>query len=285
EPATDLPKIPGTGLHGPIRHYAARYAVEKLGDRKYLDCAGQVRPNQDHDKKCPICSTFGRPGEEEVGAGMANVHDAQILFFAVSSMYGAVWVTTPRVLSDYGILVKKADTEEEITEQIPLGTAYRLETATGIGTDMINLGWLVFHAPQNCRLESHLWPLNLEEELIERLLKSRLLVVDEGSFTQIVRSNLEVRTSVSIDPKTGAAKGEALFTYEAIPRGTILAFEVIWDKYREFESDFEGRENVPEWNCPEKVFETGLTLIETLGVGGIGTRGFGRMKWLKRREN
>jgi CRISPR-associated protein Cmr4 len=206
-------------------------------------------------------------------------------------MYGAVWVTTPRVLSDYGIVVKNADTGEEITEQIPLSTAYRLETATGIGTDMINLGWLVFHAPQKCRLENHpdseclLWPLNLEEKLVmvERLLNSRLLVVDEGSFTQIVKSNLEVRTSVSIDPKTGAAKGEALFTYEAIPRGTILAFEVIWDKYREFETDFESHEKIPEWNCPEKVFETGLTIIETLGVGGIGTRGFGRMKWLKRR--
>ena len=49
----------------------------------------------------------------------------------------------------------------------------------------------------------------------------RLVLVDDGLFCQIVNSNLEVRTSVSIDPITGAAKEGALFTYEALPRASL----------------------------------------------------------------
>jgi len=32
------------------------------------------------------------------------------------------------------------------------------------------------------------------------------------------------------------------------------------------------------WKCPMDVARTGLRLMEFLGVGGMGTRGFGRMK-------
>jgi CRISPR-associated protein Cmr4 len=47
-------------------------------------------------------------------------------------------------------------------------------------------------------------------------------------FGTLVNDNMEVRTLVSIDPETGAAKDTALFTYEAIPRGALLWFEVIY---------------------------------------------------------
>ncbi|OPX33884.1 hypothetical protein B1H10_04800 [candidate division KSB1 bacterium 4484_188] len=35
-----------------------------------------------------------------------------------------------------------------------------------------------------------------------------------------------------------------------------------------------------EWIAPSKVFEAGLSKIEMFGVGGMGTRGFGRVRWV-----
>lgn len=46
-------------------------------------------------------------------------------------------------------------------------------------------------------------------------------------FIHVVNSNLEVRTSVSINPETGAAEEGALFSYEALPRGTVVVWEII----------------------------------------------------------
>ena len=38
------------------------------------------------------------------------------------------------------------------------------------------------------------------------------------------------------------------------------------------------------WECPLDVAEAGLETIEWLGVGGMGTRGFGRMRIVKQVE-
>ena len=53
-------------------------------------------------------------------------------------------------------------------------------------------------------------------------ISGNLVIVPDSLISQIINSNLEVRTSVSIDPLTGAAKKGALFTSEAIPRGTAF---------------------------------------------------------------
>ena len=63
-------------------------------------------------------------------------------------------------------------------------------------------------------------------------IADRIVLTTQRLFSQIVNSNLEVRTSVSIDPKTGAAESGALFTYEAIPRTTWLWSDVVEDNYR-----------------------------------------------------
>ena len=117
-----------------------------------------------------------------------------------------------------------------------------------------------------------------------------------------------MRTSVSIDPLTGAAKEGALFTYEAIPRAAWLWCDLVEDDYRRDpvtkESKFpvtikkartvrkqndNGKEYVifhdnqgelleETWSHPLDVVKAGLTLAEHLGIGGMGTRGFGRSK-------
>ena len=63
-------------------------------------------------------------------------------------------------------------------------------------------------------------------------IRNRVVLVSDGLFSQIVNSNLEVRTSVAINPETGAAEEGALFTYEAIPRATVLWMDVVVSDYQ-----------------------------------------------------
>jgi CRISPR-associated protein Cmr4 len=138
-------------------------------------------------------------------------------------------------------------------------------------------------------------------------MHDRLALVSDSLFPHIVNSNLEVRTSVSIDPATGAAQEKALFSYEALPRSTVLVWEVIAKNPRLFkigdqEIQLDGH-TAPATQAPEPVSEvvkkdetpdegtdgTGAEhvlevvkkahpYLEHLGVGGMGTRGMGRIK-------
>ena len=118
---------------------------------------------------------------------------------------------------------------------------------------------------------------------------------------------MEVRTSVSIDPETGAAADKALFTYEAIPRSAILWLDVVEDDFKgakdrhfprtenkckveEVEKENGAKEdrytdnagnplgNGEVWEKPLDVVTAGIKLAKLLGVGGMGTRGFGRVR-------
>lgn len=252
EPGTRIPKIPGTSLSGAIRQYAARHAER--------DCAGQ----KGHCGKdsCPICYTFGfvkGEGEEAKGrSGVVNIFDAHILFFPVYSMMGPVWVTTRQRLEDAGF-----------NGNLPEPSAGKV-LFTFDRTDPLNLGWLMV---EGSKISNELTPPD-EQNKNERwkTIQGRLVIVPDNLFGQVVNSNLEVRTSVSINPETGAAESGGLFTYEAIPRSTFLMAEIIQDDYK---AEFPGNQN--GWKQPLDVVKTGLKMIEYLGVGGMGTRGFGRV--------
>jgi CRISPR-associated protein Cmr4 len=126
-----------------------------------------------------------------------------------------------------------------------------------------------------------------------RAVAKKIVLVQEALFSQVVKSNLEVRTSVAIKPETGAAEDGALFTYEAIPRATFLTAEVVLDDYHSDEKGWtlgeiketgkereDGQRNpLPggSWKGPLDVVKAGFKMIEWLGVGGMGTRGFGRI--------
>jgi CRISPR-associated protein Cmr4 len=188
--------------------------------------------------------------------------------------------------------------------------------------------------------EWHL-PEKLEKKLPEQV-KNRTVLVSTKLLSQIVNSNLEVRTSVAINPETGTAEEGALFTYEAIPRATVLWFDVVVDDFRgsfpdserlsmwenilkngsdkekekllknwKLLKEKENSEKLDEaiqkaqrWIKDEKftdkdvekwkwermkcdntdkedilcIIDSGLKWAEHLGIGGMGTRGFGRVK-------
>lgn len=289
EPGTNLPKIPGTSLAGAARSYAAmQYGKpQAAGQHTHLPARNRDR------SKCPIIYTFGTTTEADGGqAGCISFGDARLLFAPVNSMRGPVWVTTSSLLKEVGIKATG------IPDPLPaLATSLAIPEKDA---KQLNLGWMLF---DNIAVGVDLsWPGSLPEPDLFSELKKRVAIVSENHFSIIVNSNLEVRTSVSIDPDTGAAKQGALFTYEAIPRASWFWSDLVEDNYntRPFPQtsqkflfseetdekgttvslgqDGKGDDLGQTWQRPLDVALSGLRLAEYLGVGGMGTRGFGRLK-------
>jgi len=281
EPGTNLPKIPGTSLAGACRTCAAMQE-----DGRFPHCAGQGQaksPYQGHcgQPDCPICVTFGfSKGEGGSFQGLAQFSDARLVFFPVHSLAGPVWVTCPAILGDLNI-TEAAPADGEVRVFGDVKTSGRL-----------NLGWLMLAVKDGNRpLKASDFP-GVPQEIL-----NRAVLVSDKMFGHIVNDNLEVRTSVSIDPQTGAAAEGALYTYEALPRANVLMFEVVVSHPKYYRIAVQVKKNdktETEHHIPlsdqdhpdgdiEKVKATitnGMKLFETLGVGGMGTRGMGRLRVL-----
>jgi CRISPR-associated protein Cmr4 len=268
-----VPKIPGTSIEGTARTYAYFQ-----GQALKKECA---KGNKDACGHCNVCVSFGYTGEERSQQGLAIFSDARVLFFSLSSLVGPVWVTSPSKLKELGVREDGSVWESFDKSESCIPSSYLKDKLQNVG--YLNFGWLLLQLEKRGnQLAAHNISVNTvfgEDELpFERRgldkkdIFNRLVIVSDSVLSQIVNSNLEVRTSVSINPETGAAEEHALFTYEAIPRGTILQFSVVYQDPKHF--DIAGR------NLGEVIstIETSLELFEFLGVGGMGTRGFGKLK-------
>lgn len=286
EPGTGIPKIPGTGLMGAARSYAAM----RYGN---TDAAGQHKNYKDKEikRKCPIIYTFGTASESDEGhAGTVSISDARMLLFPVHSMAGPVWVSTKEALTEAGFTVAGGDVEKE-----------NILTSLDWGKPNLNLGWLLLTVKKGLNIAP---PAQLNNAQEWNAIKDRVAIVSQKLLSQVINSNLEVRTSVAINPETGAAEDKALFTYEAIPRAAWLWCDVVENDYRKkdssnsfpetekqckIENGKEGKKYLHNqgeplgetWKRPLDVVKAGFGLIEYLGVGGMGTRGFGRMRLIK----
>jgi len=275
EPGTNLPKIPGTSLSGPARAYTAiqtnKYRWKDTNGQE-RSCAGRGgEGGENHcgsiNPACPVCVPYGfSKGSGESMQGLAQFFDAHILFFPVASMAGPVWLTCPMALEGLGL---QKEFQAQDKGFYPLGEQLK-------NKDRLNFGWLMLNKGEG---KGEIASLEIPE-----VPKQRAVLVSDNFFSLIVNSNLEVRTSVSIDPKTGAAEERALFSYEAIPRGTIFYFDVIYNsgkflKIGNKELRTDGNEDVGTAWVKSQV-EKGLKLFETLGIAGMGTRGMGRLKIL-----
>jgi len=240
DPTTDVPKIPGTSLAGAYRAYAGLVKEEE----------GKT----DNEVKEEIKKIFGDENQQ----GIVRFFDAHIVLFPVSSIQGTVWITTKDLLEQWFDGIKNKDGEE-----LKIPKEANEDKAIGIkGIDdskPLNLGWLMLDMKDNDGEKSICLPLEIKQKV------KKIVMVSEKLFSHIINDNLEVRTSVKIDPNTGAAVSGALFTYEAIPRGTVLGFDVVIDKRNDINEDIEGLLNSTN------------PYLKMLGIGGLGTRGFGRM--------
>lgn len=266
EPGTRLPKIPGSSLHG-----ATRYAAALLhGD---TSAAGQ-RP-KGSPKDNPIVYTFGAGEDGGSTSGVVSIKDARILFYPkVSGEVGPIWITTVSLLKEAGLMI-----DQELCE------VDKVLVSTGLGLDQntnwLSIGWLMLDVnPIQLNLEL---PQEWDQDSMLGEILPRIVIVHENLFSELVNSGLEVRTSVAINPETGAAADGALFTYEAIPRATFFLFSIVIDDYLE-KNQTDKNKLWEKFTGPEDVLKKGLQLLEYLGVGGMGTRGFGRIKLVQERS-
>jgi len=289
DPVTRVPKIPGSSLAGVCRAYAAMVQQELNPNRQvngqpkpyYPDCAGQGQPDKTgrggHCARpdCPICVVFGFARGAGGGfAGLAAFNDAHVLLFPVATREGPMWVTCPDALRRIPKFREKfqRDLEDAIYQQ-------------NAGQQRLNLGWLLLERKNP--LPDGEWPdwprLNLG---IPQYITQRVVIVSDKLFSHVVNSNLEVRTSVSIDPETGAAEERALFSYEALPRATVLVWDVVCKNPQHFQvgsNKVTAQIDGQTIDAPEKVrkvVQTAHPYLEHLGIGGMGTRGMGRLRVL-----
>lgn len=237
-----------------------------------IKCAGQDdKPNTDiedtdykelhdtgHCGHCIVCKTFGFSKNEKSQQGLAFFSDLNILFFPVSTRFGVRWITSPSILRSAG-LGKEIKDIDLLKDEILLyddKSEYKF----------LNLGWLNFKV-KGRNLKNK---INIPEK-IDSIEIDKLVLVSDDIISQIINANLEVRTSVSINPLTGAAKEGALFTSEAIPRGTVFYGNVrIMDRLTE-EEDLNS-------NSIKNALKESKKYYESFGIGGLVTRGFGRLK-------
>jgi len=308
EPGTNLPKIPGTSLSGSARAYTALQTNKYLwedNNKKSFSCAGRGGEGGEKHcgntkQACPVCIPYGfSKGSGFSMQGLAQFFDAHILFFPVASMAGTIWVTSPMALEGLGLQQQFSVPDDRF---YPLGEKHN-------NKNRLNFGWLMLskgsgsgnlsnsshkEKPDIVKQNVNLWE-NLKTKYLGRIpdiVKQNVILVSDNLFSLIVNSNLEVRTSISIDPQTGTTEEGALFTYEAIPRGTILKFDITYNSGKTFilgGNKLQIEENNEENKKVKKDVETewiktqvekGLRLFEILGIGGMGTRGMGRFKIL-----
>ncbi len=317
EPATRLPKIPGSSLAGVYRTYVAMAETEANPNQQvnkkdwpyFPHCAG-LGQGQDQgpylghcgQPDCPVCTVFGfARGKDQAGgfAGLAAFSDAQILLFPVPTRRGPHWVTCPMALRQIGLEVsgvmqnavylgntQPAGQQSSQQGQQPQQgqQTWQAQQAQSSSSNKLNLGWLLLDVrvcQQFSNITSHLGSLNIPSYITDKLA-----LVPDHLFAHIVNSNLEVRTSVSINPTTGAAEEGALFSYEALPRGTVLVWEIIAKHPKHFKvngKDIDVKVNGGKRDDHAKVHEVvkkAHPYLEHLGIGGMGTRGMGRLRVL-----
>lgn len=280
DPVTRIPKIPGSSLAGVMRAYVA------MAKGKYPDCAGLGQPGSDGTgghcgrADCPVCTVFGFAkgiGSSGGFAGLAAFSDMHVLLFPVASQLGPLWITCPMALWQANI----AEFSElsDLTEQ---QVVYRKADGTA-APPSLNLGWLFLPIkPYPAQLDKI--AEKIDKLYIPNYIFNRMGVVSDKLFTHIVNSNLEVRTSVAIDPATGAAEEGALFTYEALPRGTVLFWEVTCRNPKHFKINQDDKKEVKSPKGVRDVVTDANSYLEHLGIGGMGSRGMGRLRVLEKKN-
>ncbi|MHC1610214.1 MAG: type III-B CRISPR module RAMP protein Cmr4 [Candidatus Methanospirareceae archaeon] len=277
-----VPKIPGTSIEGTARTFAY---FKELGGNKACAVGKKIKiriEGKEEEKEpcghCRLCISFGFTKEERSLHGMAQFSDARILFFPVTSFVGPVWVTSPSRLRELNVQQDKDKWGEFERSESCIASRRlkgKLEKA-----GYLNFGWLLLKTEQNTHeiLPEAVFGGGLkfsDRGLDKKEIFERLVIVSDSVYKEIVNTNLEVRTSVAIDPATGAAESGALFTYEAIPRATVLYFDIVYQDPRYF--DVAKESGIEKVDDVIKTVEEGLKLSKYLGIGGMQTRGFGKL--------
>lgn len=277
-----IPKIPGTGIEGTARTFAY---FKDLGRNKACAVGKKIKirvKGEEEEKEpcgdCRLCISFGFTKEKRSLHGLAQFGDARILFFPVASLVGPIWVTSPSRLRELDVQQDNDKWNEFDNSESCIVSQQLKDKLEKAG--YLNFGWLLLKVEQTIHgiLPETLFGGGLkfsDRGLNKKEIFERLVIVSDSVYKEIVNTNLEARTSVAIDPATGVAESGALFTYEAIPRATVLYFDIVYQNPKNF--DISESSGIREINNIIGTVETGLKLSKFLGIGGMQTRGFGKL--------
>jgi CRISPR-associated protein Cmr4 len=205
---------------------------------------------------------------------MVQFQDSHILFYPVSTMVGPVWITSLNVLRTLveGDLLPKDGVNLKITEN-----SYQIQTDVS-ATGKLNMGWVLLDVAEKSSPLTASGKDVLQKHGISEQILSRIVVVPDSLFGHLINNNLEVRTSNSIDSITGTVRKGALFTYEAVPRGTVFWTQFVYKDPTNFVLDNKPLEKGLLW--VQQQVELGLRTLDPMGLGGMTTRGMGRVRVL-----
>ena len=288
EPVTNVPKIPGTTMSGAAKFFADMALmdkgvkvdlrlVDKDGNPQWCASTQGSKHDKSHKETCPICYAFGytpQTGSQgDSRQGILDFGDALLLLFPVRTMLGPVWVTSPAQMERLPGL-DRVDAPAEDRFMLPSDTAL---TALAPQGSRLNIGWLYLQKDdRNAGFQAQ----TLESAGVPAAMAKRVALLPERLFEHVVNDQLEVRTSVVIDPQTGAADEGGLFTYEAVPRGAVFLTTIVVNDYALGWEDVARRhEHIPN----QAIGLVGLAKdgLEAVGLGGMTTRGFGRLRLQK----
>lgn len=273
-----IPYIPASSLKGAARAYAALEWDKQ-------ECGGSAGACES-PQTCPVCVTFGYTS---MGTGMralASFSDARLLLFPVMTDIGPIWVTSPNRLNDTKAIEnlnhfdKLRSILSKSVKESPFLISSRTLRKVFAGTELeITPLHLTFHRDMIVDTEK------MYLSGIPKEVKERVVFVADQSLRTIVNNNLDLNTSIAVDPSTGAAKAGALYQFEAVPRSSVFWFKISYLSPASFSIDsFTWKENGVAKSAKatmkflySAMFRS-LKRYETLGVGGMKSRGYGRLK-------
>lgn len=271
EPISNVPKIPGTSLSGALKFFLD---LALRNDGKTNICAatnGSDKENDHNRSECPVCAAFGYTGDKKSMQGILQFSDAELLAYPINTVVGPVWITTSSRLHE---LCGLGDGNTKVDEEyIPVVADSKVFQNSGSLGDALNFGWILLD--QDKQNNSGITLQQLGSKGIRKAYAERMVLVSEFVFSNLVNANMEVRTSVVINPETGAAKKGGLFTYEAVVKGAIFVFEITENDYNAIWKKVVWKESFA--SAAAMLSAKAFPGLESVGIGGMTTRGFGRL--------
>ena len=300
EPQTGVPRIPGPTLKGGFRAHARwKLRMENTLGTQY--CPGDKPVDEDEEwsrtdlcgvRNCPICQTFGwpaypqgaqvKPGSE----GRIFFSDARLAFFPAVTNHGTLWFTTPGRACAYldmgkALGVPPADPLLEIYPELVFGQDVVFAMSQAYAD--LNVGWIKITGLP-CDAQTDASPL---KEVVQTLrdingqncfptrtfwemVSSRTILLDETNFYRVVETCLERRTCNKINVETGTVQDDALFSYEALPRHTLL-----YSRLTIADQGFPNRTDDFPYDSPLAICNKAREGLARMGIGGLQTRGLG----------
>ena len=294
DPATRLPKVPGSGISGAVKDaYDLSTLVSKSPPRPGEQrCAGAKGCGKE---LCEVCALFGTAPDDEGASGKESrrgiiaFRDARLVAMPVASLTGPVWMMDEDFARDMGF----------VSKPLEAGDCPHVAAAPGLAVErgqsqsqILNLGSLLFCGEKITSIN----PAALKSEALAKKISflngtpvetvqkvfSRVVVCPSSIFPLLADTAMEVRTSVSIDPETGAADPHKLFTMEAVPAGAIFKtrLDYLGGKVPVAISNIaKDGEKCDAGFIFDRIQEHGFAYLAITGIGGNVTRGFGRVSF------